>query len=168
MSTRELSARRVVFGEPHHDINETLVLPESVKMELWTRALKHESFAFIVDHACWWTSRHPQEIALQGEVDQNMESPEPRLVLADWLEERGRCDEAALQRLFAETGDFPTLQPAGMSYGPGETKGCNYEWCIGMNLWERFGSEYRHPGYWHPSRFEAENELLQWMTKEKP
>ncbi len=52
------------------------------------------------------------ERAFLREIANDPENPGPRLVYADWLEERGECDRAEFLRLEAELAGLPPTAPA--------------------------------------------------------
>lgn len=116
-----------------------------------------------VDHAKWWQSQNQEEVAFWNAIEATPDDAAPRLIYADWLDDRGRDADASAQRFMVEHSEFPTLKPCGVSYGPDGDKPINYEWSIGMKLFNLLAINYDHPAYWHPTRQRAEAEISQWL-----
>ncbi len=111
-----------------------------------------------------WREANNDRLGFEDRLDGDPQDATLRLIFADWLEEHGCEPVGAAQRWIVAHGTFPHLVPCGQSYGPNGTRGCNYEWTFGMEVWKVFGTitaenaDYHLP-YHHRSRRKAEEAL---------
>jgi uncharacterized protein (TIGR02996 family) len=121
------------------------------------------------DIAATWLAVPADERAFREAIEADTDDTAPRWVFADWLDERGRSQEAEMHRFIAANGGGPWLVGAGASYGPDGTKPINFEWTFEMKMWRLF-SGGPGPGlnYWNKSIEAAEADLLSVMARRRP
>lgn len=137
------------------------------RANLWRIAFKYRRQIFnqLGPIAKAWLAVGPVERAFRETIEANTEDTAPRLVFADWLDERGRSGEADMNRFIAENGCGPWLVGAGASYRPDGVHPINFEWTFEMRMWGLFKDVGQGLNYWNRSIEAAESDLLKMLAK---
>ncbi len=148
---------------------EDYTLTPKQRMWLWQLVKKYRRQlpSWLLPLAKAWLAVGAEERALRNTIEAEPLDLTPRNIYADWLDERGREDEANVQRWMTDRGYVPKLIPCGQSYGPGGTRPINFEWTFGMAAWQMFGGGSNGLAYHHRSMEKAEAALGKLLSKQK-